>query len=421
MLTGVGKKTTCLVRFSTTAGERGTADSVRDARGFAVKCYTAEGNWDWVWNNVPFFFIRDPIKFPGLVHALKRDPRTGLRDPTQFWDWVVQNRESLHMVLWLYSDYGAVSSYRHMNGYMGHAHKWVMPDGTFRYVHMYLEADLGYKTHTDDDITRMAGSDPDRTARDLHDAIERGDYPTYTAKVQVVDPSDVARFGYSILDMTKHWDIGTYPVHLGTIAPRTVGRLTLNRNAANFFDEIEQAAFSPSHLVPGIEPSEDPLLQARFFAYPDAQRYRLGVNYQQLPVNRPTRSAAFNPLLRDGAASVEGNCGASPGYVTSKAPMQFRSFESSRSTPEHGAWVTKVMSTPAEEASELDLLFARAFWTHLDDQEKYAGWQDRLVASLGRDLGNVERETREQVFRVLGDIHAKLAARVERQVGEEVP
>ncbi|KAK0725955.1 catalase-like domain-containing protein [Lasiosphaeris hirsuta] len=381
-------ETACLARFSTTAGERGSADSVRDARGFAVKCYTAEGNWDWVWNNVPFFFIRDPVKFPGL------------------------NREALHMVLWLYSDYGTFSSYRHMNGYMGHAHKWVMPDGSFKYVHMYLEADLGYKTHSDDDIPRLTGADPDLATRDLHDAIARGDYPTYTAKVQVIDPADVRKFGYNILDMTKHWDMGTYPADLGTVGARPFGRLTLNRNPENYFDEIEQAAFSPSHLVPGIEPSEDPLLQGRFFAYPDAQRYRLGVNYQQIPVNRP--GSVFNPLLRDGAASVEGNYGSHPGYVTAKAPMQFRKL-GSPSTPEHEQWVAEVMSEPAEKAAELDLKFARTFWTHLDDA-KYEGWQGRMVTSLGRDIAGVEEGTREQVYQVLGEIHVELASRVSQEV-----
>lgn len=419
MLTGVGKKTPCLARFSTTAGERGAADSVRDVRGFSVKCYTAEGNWDWVWNDVPFFFIRDPIKFPGLVHAQKRDPRTGLRDPTRFWDWVVQNQESLHMVMWLYSDYGTFSSYRHMNGYMGHAHKWVMPDGTFKYVHMYLETDLGYKTHTDEEIPHMTGHDPDHAARDLHDAIERGDYPTYTAKVQVIDPAEVDRFGYNILDMTKHWDMGTYPADLGVVGARTFGKLTLKRNPENFFAEMEQAAFSPSHLVPGIEPSEDPMLQARLFAYPDAQRYRLGVNYQQLPVNRPLH--AFNPLLRDGAGSVLGNYGADPGYVTSKAPMRFNRSSSSssglesRSTPEHEQWLNKVMSASADELRELDLKFARTFWTHLDGPE-YPGWQDRMVTSLGRDLANVKKETRQDVFRVLGEIHCDLSAKVKQYV-----
>ncbi|KAE9366528.1 catalase-domain-containing protein [Stipitochalara longipes BDJ] len=412
MLTGVGKKTPCLARFSTTAGERGSADSVRDARGFAVKCYTAEGNWDWVWNNVPFFFIRDPIKFPGLVHALKRDPRTNMRDSTRFWDWVVQNQESLHMVMWLYSDYGTFSSYRYMNGYMGHAHKWVMQDGTFKYVHMYLEADLGYKNHSDEDIPLLTGNDPDLASRDLYNAIDRGDNPTYTAKVQVIDPGDVQKFGYNILDMTKHWDMGTYPADLGTVDARPFGKLTLNRNPENYFDEIEQAAFSPSHLVPGIEPSEDPMLQARFFAYPDAQRYRLGVNYQQILVNRPIN--VFNPLLRDGAASVGGNYGSTPSYVTSKAAMRFHTLESC-STPKHKEWVTEIMSEPVQKLSELDFKFARTFWTHLDNS-KYEGWQDRMVRSLGRDIAGAQRETREEVFQVLGKIHDELATKVKEQV-----
>ena len=418
MLTGIGKKTPCVARFSTTAGERGAADSVRDVRGFSMKCYTAEGNWDWVWNNVPFFFIRDPIKFPGLVHAQKKDPRTGLRDPTRFWDWVIHNPESWHIAMWLYSDYGAFTTYRHMNMYMGHAHKFVMPDGSFKYIHMYLQGDLGYKTHADEDIPHMTGHDPDYAARDLHDSIVRGDFPTYTAMIQVIDPAEAHRFGYNILDMTKHWDTGTYPANMGTSPPRPFGKLTLNRNPANFFAEVEQAAFSPSHLVPGIEPSEDPMLQARFFAYPDAQRYRLGVNYQQLPVNRP-RSEVFNPLLRDGAgvALGEGNYGGHPGYVTGgKDSVRFGGggFES-RSTPEHRKWLDEMMSMPAEKQKEVDLKFARTFWSHLVDP-LYEGWQERMVRSLGRDLANVKGETREKVFGVLGIIGEDLEVRVREHV-----
>ncbi|EAQ87377.1 hypothetical protein CHGG_03996 [Chaetomium globosum CBS 148.51] len=394
-------ETPCLARFSTTAGERGAADAVRDVRGFSLKCYTAEGNWDWVWNDVPVFFIRDPIKIPGSR----------------------SRPESWHMAMWLHSDYGAFSTYRHLNMYMGHAHKFVMPDGSFKYIHMYLEGDLGYQTHADEDIPHMAGNDPDHLARDLHDAIERGDFPTYTAKIQVIDPSEAHRFGFNILDMTKHWDTGTYPADLGTVQPRAFGKLTLNRNPTNYFAEVEQAAFSPSHLVPGIEPSEDPMLQARFFAYPDAQRYRLGVNYQQLAVNRP-RSGVFNPLLRDGAGAPlgEGNYGAHPGFLMAdREPVRFAAAVGggggveSRSTPEHQRWLEEVMATPAEEQREVDLKFARTFWTHLDDP-LYPGWQDRMVRSLGRDLANVKGETREEVFGVLGIIGEDLEARVREHV-----
>ncbi|KAI1136539.1 catalase-like domain-containing protein [Hypoxylon sp. FL0543] len=427
MLLGVLKKTPCLVRFSTTTGERGSADSVRDPRGFAVKCYTAEGNWDWVWNDVPFFFIRDPIKFPAMVHAHKRDPRTGLRDPTRFWDWVVQNQESLHMIMWLFSDYGTFSTYRNMNGYMGHAHKWVMPDGSFKYVHMYLEADLGYRNHADEDIARMTGADADFAARDLHDAIERGDFPTYTAKVQVIDPADMGKFGYNILDMTKHWDMGTYPTDMGTVGARPFGRLTLHRNPDNYFAEVEQAAFSPSHLVPGIQPSEDPMLQARMFAYPDAQRYRLGVNYQQFPVNRPKNTTTFNPLLRDGRGTVTDNYGANPGYVTSKAPMLFHGTENKSSSKpslpqiqpptNHFEWAApnSATSRPFLPLSEVDFKFARTFWTHLDDP-RYEGWQERMVRALGRDISGAKEETRKSVFDVFAKIDKELSERVQQEV-----
>ncbi|CAI7614023.1 unnamed protein product [Penicillium glandicola] len=412
MLLGVGKKTPCVTRFSTTGGERGAADGVRDPRGMATKFFTEQGNWDWVYLNVPFFFIRDPIKFPGLIHAQKRDPRTNLPNATAFWDWVTSNHESLHMVMWLYSNYGTFKSYRYMNSYMGHAHKWDMPDGTFRYVHMYWQADSGYDFADEDEMQSLRGSDPDHASRDLYEAIERGDYPTWTAYVQLIDPKETPEFGYNILDMTKHWDMGTYPQNLGTVPSRPFGKLTLNRNASNHFAEIEQLAFSPAHLVPGISPSEDPMLQARMFAYSDAQRYRLGANYQQIPVNRPL--CPLNPLLRDGAATVDSNYGSQPGYVSDSCPMGFTAKPPHSPPPDsqRDAWLEALKNKPMDRIEEVDYIFPRTFWTHLDDPQ-YEGWQDKMVSNLSISIAQATKDVRTRVYQTLHLVHADLAIQVQ--------
>ncbi|ESZ94259.1 catalase [Sclerotinia borealis F-4128] len=406
MLLGIGKKTKCLTRFSTSAGERGAADSQRDPRGFSVKMYTEEGNWDWVYNSVPFFFIRDPIKFPAMIHAVKRDPRTNLPNPNSFWDWVTSNQESLHMIMWLFSEYGTFTSYRHMNGYQANVHKWTMPDGSFKYVHMYLQADLGYKFHTDDEIPHLAGTDPDHATRDLSEAIDAGNFPTYTAYVQVLDPADAPNIGYNIFDMTKHWDMGTYPKDLGHIGAIPFGKMTLNRNPDNYFAEIEQAAFSPSHLVPGIEPSADPMLQARMFAYPDTQRYRLGVNYQQIPVNRPLH--AFNPLLRDGAANCD-NYGSYPGYPTDSKPMH---YTPTYADPAHEEWVGRMTSDPFLEVTDVDYKFARTFWEHLAWEDQFKGWQEKLPGNVAANLSGAGKEVRERAYKMFGKLTKELEEKI---------
>ncbi|OOF91475.1 hypothetical protein ASPCADRAFT_9402 [Aspergillus carbonarius ITEM 5010] len=412
MLLGVGKKTPCVTRFSTTGGERGSADAVRDPRGMATKFFTPQGNWDWVYLNVPFFFIRDPIKFPGLMHAQKRDPRTNLPDPNAFWDWVVNNPESLHMIMWLFSEYGTFQTYRHMNSYMGHAHKWVMPDGSFKYVHMYLQADAGYQFGSEDQNRYLRGTDADHATRDLYEAIGRGDYPTWTAYVQVVDPREAPEFGYHLLDLTKHWDMGTYPKTLGTVPSRPFGKLTLNRIPENHFAEVEQVAFSPSHLVPGIAPSEDPMLQARMFAYPDAQRYRLGVNYQQLPVNKPL--CPLNPMLRDGSSTLDGNYGRHPGYpVEGISEATFATPPVDADPPTRRAWLKQLTPERLAAVQDVDLIFPRTFWTHLEDDAQYDGWQDKMVYNLSTSICQASTPIREKVYQLFHRVHSEMASRVQ--------
>jgi catalase len=308
MLTGVGKKTKMAIRFSTVGGEKGSADSARDPRGFAAKFYTEEGNWDWVFNNTPIFFLRDPSKFPIFIHTQKRNPQTNLKDATMFWDYLSTHQESAHQVMTLFSDRGTPYSFRHMNGYSGHTYKLTKPDGTFNYVQIHCKTDQGCKTFTNEEAGKMASENPDWHTEDLFDSIEKGEYPSWTCYVQVLSPEQAEKFRWNIFDLTKVWPQGDVPL-------RKFGKFTLNKNPENYFAEIEQIAFSPSHMVPGVEPSADPVLQSRLFSYPDTHRHRLGVNYQQIPVNRPLR--AFNPYQRDGLMAVNGNYGANPNYPSS--------------------------------------------------------------------------------------------------------
>ena len=406
MLLGVGKKTPCVTRFSTTTGERGSADSLRDPRAMALKFKTGDGNWDWVWNNVPFFFIRDPAKFPSLVHSQKRHPATNLRDPNMFWNWVLANQESLHMIMWMFSEYGAFNSFRFMNSYQGHAHRWTMPDGSFKYVHMFLQSDQGHRFNTDQSILDLSGNSTDHATKDLYEAIERGDFPTWTAIVQVIDPDDVDKLGYNIFDMTKHWDMGTYPKDRGIVGGRTFGKLTLNRNPENYFAEVEQLAFSPSHLVPGIEPGPDPLLQARLFAYPDAQRHRLGVNYQQLPVNVPKH--VYNPLFRDGASYSRTDHTNDAGNNV-RSTYRINYDEKAR----------QQVSGDFFEPNDNDIHYPRAFWQHLaQSPEKFPDWQSKLVSNVSNHLSSADPQLRNDVCSLFEKVDGDLASSI-RELTEE--
>ncbi|KAL1860005.1 hypothetical protein Plec18167_009490 [Paecilomyces lecythidis] len=409
MLVGVGKKTPCITRFSTTGLERGSSEGIRDLKGMATKFYTKQGNWDWVCLNFPFFFIRDPMKFPSLMHAQRRDPQTNLVNPNMYWDWVTDNHESLHMVLLQFSDFGTMFNWRSMSGYIGHAYKWVMPDGSYKYVHIFLSSDQGPNFTDGGPDKRKNDLDPDYATKDLYEAIEKGDYPSWTANVQVVDPRDAPKLGFNILDVTKHWNLGTYPKDLDVIPAKPFGKLTLNRNPQNYFAEIEQLAFSPSNMVPGVEPSEDPILQARMFSYPDAQRYRLGVNHQQLPVNRSKN--AFNPLLRDGAGVASNNYGPLPGYVSDYHPMKFQ--QPKPANPEFDSWLSQISSKSWIQSNEQDYKFAREYYLALPefrDQE----FQDRMVRNICQSVAQTDREIREKTYRTFELVHQGLADRVRR-------
>jgi catalase len=305
-LSAVGKTTETFLRVSTVAGNLGSADAVRDPRGFALRFYTEQGNYDLVGNNTPVFFIKDPLKFPDFIHSQKRDPYTGMTEPENIFDFWSHSPEALHQVTYLFGDRGIPASFRHMNGYGSHTYQWVNAAGEAFWVKYHFISDQGVKGLTAEEAAELAGADPDSHQRDLVNAIDRGEFPSWTLKVQIMPAAQAAGYRFHPFDVTKIWPHADYPLH-------EVGRLTLDRNPDNVFADVEQAAFSPNNFVPGIGPSPDKMLQGRLFAYQDAHRYRVGVNHTQLPVNRPHATVADN-YGRDGALRFDGNHGRQKNY-----------------------------------------------------------------------------------------------------------
>jgi catalase len=302
----VGKKTEVFGRFSTVAGEKGSADTVRDVRGFALKFYTEEGNWDMVGNNTPVFFIRDAIKFPDFIHTQKRMPQTNLRSHTMWWDFWSQVPESLHQVTILFSDRGIPKGIPFMNGYGSHTYSFLNAKDERFWVKFHFKTSQGIQNMMQKEADRIVGEDPDYHTRQLFEVIERGDYPKWTFKVQIMPEKDAEHYRWNPFDLTKVWPHADYPLI-------DVGVLELNKNPENYFAEVEQAAFSPANVVPGISFSPCKMLQARIFAYADAHRYRLGANFESLPINRP-RAAQVNNYQRDGHMRFDENGGPSVNY-----------------------------------------------------------------------------------------------------------
>jgi catalase len=302
----VGKTTDMFVRFSTVAGERGAADAERDIRGFAMKFYTEEGNWDLVGNNTPVFFIRDPLKFPDLNHAVKRDPHTGLRSADNNWDYWTLLPEALHQVTIVMSDRGIPRSFRHMHGFGSHTYSFINAAGERFWVKFHVRTQQGIANLTDAEAQQVIGGDRESHHRDLYNSIEDGDFPRWTMFVQIMTEDEADRCPFNPFDLTKVWPKGEFPLI-------EVGQIELNRNPENFFQDVEQAAFAPSNIVPGIGFSPDKMLQGRLFSYGDTQRYRLGVNHAQIPVNAPR--CPVHSYHRDGAMRVDGNGGRSTHYA----------------------------------------------------------------------------------------------------------
>lgn len=305
LFSAVGKRTPMFIRFSTVAGELGSADTVRDPRGFAVKFYTEEGNYDLVGNNTPVFFIRDAIKFPDFIHTQKRHPQTHLKNPNAIWDFWSLSPESLHQVTILMSDRGIPATLRHMHGFGSHTFKWVNAEGQAVWVKYHFKTEQGVQNLDVDLAAKLAGENPDYHTEDLFNAIDKGDFPAWKLCVQIMPIEDANTYRFDPFDVTKVWSQKDYPLI-------ELGRMVLNKNPENYFAEVEQATFSPGSFVPGIEASPDKMLQGRLFAYGDAHRYRVGANHNTLPINRPL--AEVNNNQRDGQMRSDGNGGTSPSY-----------------------------------------------------------------------------------------------------------
>ena len=344
----IGKKTEMFMRFSTVAGERGAADAERDIRGFAMKFYTEQGNWDLVGNNTPVFFLRDPLKFPDLNHAIKRDPRSGLRNADSNWDFWSNLPEALHQVTIVMSERGIPKSFRHMHGFGSHTFSFLNADNERFWVKFTLKTQQGIANLTDAEATELIGRDRESNLRDLYESIEGGDFPRWTMYVQVMPERDAGGYHLNPFDLTKVWLHADYPLI-------EVGVVELNRNAENNFAEVEQAAFNPAHVVPGISFSPDKMLQGRLFSYGDAARYRLGVNHHQIPVNTPR--CPVHSYHRDGPMRVDGNRGGTTSYEPNR----------------HGEW----QEQPDFREPPLSIEGAADHWNHRVDDDYFS--QPRLL------------------------------------------
>ncbi|MED3881312.1 catalase KatA [Priestia megaterium] len=372
-LSEVGKRTPLFVRFSTVAGENGSADTVRDPRGFAVKFYTEEGNYDLVGNNTPVFFIRDAIKFPDFIHTQKRDPRTHLKNPTAVWDFWSLSPESLHQVSILMSDRGIPATLRHMHGFGSHTFKWVNAEGDGVWVKYHFKTDQGVKNLSPDVAAKLAGENPDYHTEDLFNAIEKGDFPSWKLYVQIMPLEDADTYRFDPFDVTKVWSQKDYPLI-------EVGRMVLDRNPENYFAEVEQATFSPGTLVPGIDVSPDKMLQGRLFAYSDAHRYRVGANHQALPINRPRNEV--NNYQRDGQMRFDDNGGRSVYYE----PNSFGGPTESHENKQAAYPVSGVADSVAYDHND-HYTQAGDLYRLLSENER-----TRLVANIVEAIEPVEKE-----------------------------
>ena len=370
----VGKETPLFMRFSTVAGERGAADAERDVRGFSIKFYTEEGNWDIVGNNTPVFFIRDPLKFPDFIHTQKRDPYTNLRSNVAAWDFWSRHPESLHQVTILMSDRGIPQNYRQMHGFGSHTFSFVNANDERFWVKFHFKSTQGIENYTDAQAAQVVAQDRESAQRDLIDNIDNGNFPKWRFRIQVMPEADAVTYRYNPFDITKVWPYKDYPLI-------DVGTIELNRNAQNYFADVEQAAFTPANVVPGIGFSPDRLLQGRLFSYGDTQRYRLGINHHQIPVNasRVQRQHSFH---RDGGMRTDGNLGSTANYE----PNRFGDFAQDRNASE-----------PPLAAGVVDR------YDHRDDEDYYsqpaalfrlfdAAQRERFFGNIARHINGVPQE-----------------------------
>ena len=397
-----GKKTEMLARFSTVAGELGSPDTWRDVRGFALKFYTDEGNFDLVGNNTPIFFVRDPMKFPHFIRSQKRLPDSGLRDGTMQWDFWTQNPESAHQVTYLMGERGLPRTWRHMNGYGSHTYMWINAEGEKFWVKYHFHTDQGVENMSNEEASKLAGEDGDVHRRDLFDAIERGDYPSWTFSVQIMPYEEAKDYRFNPFDLTKTWSKKDYPLI-------EVGTMTLNCNPENFFAQIEQAAFSPGNTVPGIGLSPDKMLLGRAFAYHDAQRNRIGTNFHQLPVNRP--KVPVNTYMFDGHMTYE-HSGNQPVYAPNSGGRNWadETGKADDGWECDGDMVRNAYTLHAEDDdfSQPGTLVREVF----DDAQR-----DRLVETVsGSLLGGVRSPVLERAIDYWKNIDADVGRRIEEKV-----
>lgn len=403
----VGKKTKTFTRFSTVGGEAGSADTARDPRGFSTKLYTEEGNLDLVYNNTPVFFIRDPTKFPHFIHTQKRNPATHLKDANMFWDYLTSNQEAIHQVMILFSDRGTPASYREMNGYSGHTYKWSNKNNEWHYVQVHFISEQGVKTLTNEEAGELAGSNPDHAQEDLFKNIAKGNAAGWTAYIQTMTQEQAKKADFSVFDLTKVWPHKEYPL-------RRFGRLVLNENPKNYFAEVEQAAFSPAHTVPYMEPSADPVLQSRLFSYSDTHRHRLGPNYTQIPVNCPVTGAVFNPHMRDGVMNVNGNLGATPNYLATSEPIEFKEFKLQQ---EQEVW--EGAACPFHwKATDADFKQASDLWKVL---AKYPNQQKNLGHNVAVHVQAADAPIQDRVIAMFSKVAPELGAAIKKEVLELSP
>ncbi len=393
----VGKETEMFARFSTVAGESGASDTDRDPRGFALKFYTNEGNYDLVGLSLPVFFIRDAKKFPDFIHTQKRDPRTHLHSDRAKWDFWSHSPESLHMVTMLFGDRGIPATYRNMNGFGNHTFMWVNAEGERSWVKYHFKPKAGVKSLTADVATELSGKNPDSATADLYNAIDTGDYPTWTMYVQIIPFDEGWDYKQNIFDVTRTVSKKDYPL-------TEVGTMTLNRNPENYFTDVEEATFSPANLVPGIEPSPDKMLQGRLFSYADAQRYRVGANATQIPVNRP--KTAVHDHQADGVMGLNEHTGSinyepnSFDGIGEEADAKPVGYDVEGRIGQHVTYDDDFYTQPGD------------LYRLMSDDER-----ERLVQNIAGSLGNVEEDeikTREvtQFYKADPDYGRRVAAAI---------
>lgn len=399
----IGKKTEMFVRISTVAGERGAADAERDIRGFAMKFYTEEGNWDLVGNNTPVFYFRDPLKFPDLNHVVKRDPRSNLRSMTYKWDFFSQLPESLHQLTIDFSDRGLPKTLRNIHAFGSHTFAFINAKNERYWVKFHFKTQQGIKNLMDDEAEALIGKDRESSQRDLFEAIEKGDFPRWKMFVQILAEADAAKLAYHPFDVTKVWLHSDVPMI-------EVGYFELNRNPDNYFSEVEQAAFNPASVVPGISFSPDRMLQGRLFSYGDAQRYRLGVNHQQIPVNAPR--CPFHNYHRDGAMRVDGNSGNTATYE----PNSFGVYQEQRDFSEPPLKLNGAADHWNFREDDADYFSQpRALYELLSAEE-----HQRMFSRIAAELSQVPEAIQLRQICLFSQVHPEYGAGVAKALGIKI-